>query len=99
MPILSYLQGRERLWKAYWVVGFFGAAIYGTVVGLAMGAGAFPTPVGLTLLALYALYAAAAIWNCAFDVEKPLWGYLARFTVVVGLIEGAFEIYRAAQLE
>ncbi len=55
-----------------------------------------PTPVGLTLLALYALHAAVAIWTCAFNVENPPWGYLARLTVVLGLIEGAFEIYLAA---
>ncbi len=36
---------------------------------------------------------------CAINVENPLWDYLARLTVVLGLIEGAFEIYRTAQLE
>jgi hypothetical protein len=97
MPLLSYPLGRERLWKAYWLLGLVGA-VYFTIVRLATGVGAFPEPVGLTLEALYALYYAVSIWNCAFNVESPLWGYLARLTVVVGLVGMALEIYLTAQL-
>ncbi len=95
MPILNYLQGRERLRKAYWLLGAVGVA-YNFIVRMAAGVGAFDESVAVTLVALYGLYAAVAIWNCAANVDNPIWGQLARLTVVLGLIGVAFEIYLVA---
>lgn len=96
MPLLNYLMGREKLWRAYWLLGLAGT-VYLTIVSMGTGVGAFPEPVGLTLEALYAVYYAVAIWNCAFNVENPLWGYLARFSVIGGLGFLALEIYLTAR--
>jgi len=96
MPLLSYPLGREKLWKAYWLLGLVGT-VYFTIVRMATGVGAFPQPVGQTLEVLYALYAALSIWNCAFNVEQRIWGYLARLSVVLGLLWIALEIYLTAR--
>ena len=95
MPILNYLQGRVRLRKAYWLLSAIAVA-YNLIVRMAANVGAFDESVAVTLVSLYGLYAAVAIWNCAPNVDNPVWGHLARLTVVLGLVGVAFEIYLVA---
>lgn len=52
---------------------------------------AIPTVIILNIYNLFTLF---AIWRCAFNVNKKMWGYLARTYVVLILITLAVKIVR-----
>ena len=74
-------RGEERLWKVYWLVAIMGGWALGTSVGVLARAGILNNFLGLALLAVYAVYCGVGVWRCAFNVERPIWGYAARTVI------------------
>jgi hypothetical protein len=84
--VRSAWNGDTHLWTAFWlyfVSGLnFGVLIAGYVFGL----------VGLPYFAVWiviapaAVWAAVAVWRCAFNSRWRGWGYLARAALIVQLL-------------
>lgn len=75
-------RGEERLWKVYW----FYAGLAGLVVALlSFIFSSISTSldfVGSILQFVYFVWAAVALWRCAFNAEWSGWGYLTRGIVI-----------------
>jgi hypothetical protein len=47
------------------------------------------------LAVIYAVFTGVAIWRCAFNVRRPIWGYAARTIVLVSAIYFVVAMARA----
>ena len=101
--LLATLRGKEELRIVFWhynVLGIMGASfIASAMVGVAMLISATPNPnlvlVGFAFFAPYWFWAIASLWQCAFNVQRRTWGYLARGYVIyclVALLVGVAQI-------
>jgi hypothetical protein len=92
--LLSTLRGGEKLSIVFWyynVLGVAGAALVASALaGIAMFLSAQPNPnlalVGFAFLVPYWLWAIGSLWQCAFNVQPRVWGYLARSYVIYCLV-------------
>lgn len=48
----------------------------------------------IVIINLYVLFSLVAIWRCAFNVNRPLWGHLARFYAVVIFALSVYKIFK-----
>ena len=74
--LLSYWNGKEKLWKAFWLMGFafqifllffFIFIIYiGSLIGLS-----WSIQITIFLISIiYTIWIYVSIWNCAYNVKK-----------------------------
>lgn len=76
-----YWQGRGPLWKVYWLYGVLGSNMLALILLLLMQRGAIGSlwfQIVLLLLAAYTVWIVVSVWRCAFNVEKPMYGHMAR---------------------
>ncbi len=88
-------HGGERLWKVYWVVGILGGWALATLIGSLIRGGFLTAFLGAGLAVIYAVFTGVAIWRCAFNVRRPIWGYAARTIVLVSAIYFVVAMARA----
>jgi ABC-type sugar transport system permease subunit len=84
-----YWRGHGRLWKVYWLYGVLGSNLLVLVVLLLMQRSAIGSAwfqVVLLLLAAYTVWIVVSVWRCAFNVENPLYGHMARALTVAWAI-------------
>ena len=90
--LLSYWKGKQKLWKAFWVMGFvFQILIFyfllfllyiGQLIGLT-----WSIKITIFLISnIYTIWILVSIWNCAYNVKKKIWGDLSRVIVVLNII-------------
>ena len=90
--LLSYWNGKEKLWKAFWLMGFafqifllffFIFIIYiGSLIGLS-----WSIQITIFLISIiYTIWIYVSIWNCAYNVKKKYWGHIARFYIILNII-------------
>jgi hypothetical protein len=80
-----YWRGRGPLWKAYWLYGVLGSNVLALILLLLINRGAlggFWFHVVLLLLAAYTVWIVVSVWRCAFNVENPIYGHMARALTV-----------------
>jgi hypothetical protein len=80
-----YWNGHGPLWKVYWLYGVLGSNVLVVILLLLMSKGAIATfwfQIVLLLLAAYTIWIVVAVWRCAFNVEKALYGHMARALTV-----------------
>jgi hypothetical protein len=76
-----YWRGRGPLWKVYWLYGVLGSTVLALMLFLLMQRGAIDSvwfQVVLLLFAAYTVWIVVSVWRCAFNVEKPMYGHMAR---------------------
>ena len=82
-PILIRLwRGEEALWKAYWLIGVLGGWAVQTVAANLVSFEIVPVLPAVGGALIYAVYVFVAIWRCAFNADRRIWGYLARAVLV-----------------
>ena len=90
--LLSYWKGKQKLWKAFWVMGFVFQILIFYFLLFLLYVGQF---IGLTwsikitvflISNIYTIWILVSIWNCAYNVKKKIWGDLSRVIVVLNII-------------
>ena len=90
--LLSYWKGKQKLWKAFWVMGFvFQILIFyfllfllyiGQLIGLT-----WSIKITVFLISnIYTIWILVSIWNCAYNVKNKIWGDISRVIVVLNVI-------------
>ena len=90
--LLSYWNGEQKLWKAFWLMGFVFQILFlyfllvllyfGVLIGLT-----WSIKVTIFLLSnIYQIWILVSIWNCAYNVRYKTWGHLSRSIVILNVI-------------
>jgi hypothetical protein len=84
-----YWRGHGPLWKVYWLYGVLGSNVLALILFLLMQRGAINSvwfQIVLLLLGAYTVWIVVSVWRCAFNVEKPMYGQMARALTVAWAI-------------
>tara|TARA_B100001013_G_C24518340_1_gene405905 strand:- start:181 stop:609 length:429 start_codon:yes stop_codon:yes gene_type:complete len=90
--LFSYWNGKQKLWKAFWVMGFIFQFLIGYFLFLLLYIGSL---FGLTwsikiiiflISNIYTIWVLFSIWNCAYNVKEKFWGNLSRVIVVLNVV-------------
>jgi hypothetical protein len=101
-------KGEERLWRVFWVygvalsvIGFLGSSA--VELATAMSSGVVGTPseskwylyyhIWLAVAECYWVWLGVSLWRCAFNVQKRIWGHVARALAVVVVIASPIQLY------
>ena len=85
----DYWRGDGPLWKVYWLYGVLGSNVLALILLLLMQEGAIASgwfQLVLLLLAVYTVWIVVSVWRCAFNVENPMYGHMARGLTVAWAI-------------
>jgi hypothetical protein len=80
-----YWRGHGPLWKVYWLYGVIGSNLLALILLFLINRGALGSvwfKLALLLLAAYTVWIVVAVWRCAFNVENPLYGHMAKALTV-----------------
>ena len=90
--LLSYWDGEQKLWKAFWLLGFifqilfFYFLLFLLYVGLLLKL-TWSIKITIFLLSnIYTVWILVSIWNCAYNVKNKIWGDISRVIVVLNVI-------------
>jgi len=90
--LLSYCYGEQKLWKAFWLLGFvfqilfFYFLLFLLYVGLLLKL-TWSIKITIFLLSnIYTVWILVSIWNCAYNVKNKIWGDISRLVVVLNII-------------
>ena len=90
--LLSYWNGKQKLWKAFWIMGFvfqilfFYFLLFLSYIGFLFGL-TWSIKVTIFLISnIYTIWILVSIWNCAYNVKNKIWGDLSRVIVVLNVI-------------
>lgn len=84
--LLFYADGHAPLWKAFWLWGvLLSWILFAVFAGLASMTGVNWGLFALATIVMmpYTAWILVAVWQCAFNTDNDLWGYLARFLTLV----------------
>ena len=90
--LLSYWNGKQKLWKAFWVMGFVFQILFfyfllfllylGSLIGLT-----WSIKIIVFLISnIYTIWILVSIWNCAYNVKNKIWSNLSRVIVVLNVV-------------
>lgn len=85
--LLGYLQGKEKLWKAFWIY----SVVFPVLITFATIAITFLLPQNLHItiapaeivIALSTTFGLVAMWQCAYNCAHRFWGHLARLFIIL----------------
>ena len=90
--LLSYWNGKQKLWKAFWLMGFvfqillFYFLSFLLYLGLLIGL-TWSIKITIFLLSnIYTIWILVSIWRCAYNVKNKIWGNLSRVIVILNVI-------------
>ena len=90
--LLSYWNGEQKLWKAFWLLGFifqilfFYFLLFLLYVGMLLKL-TWSIKITVFLLSnIYTVWILVSIWNCAYNVKTKIWGDISRLIVVLNVI-------------
>ena len=90
--LLSYCYGEQKLWKAFWLLGFifqilfFYFLLFLLYVGMLLKL-TWSIKITVFLLSnIYTVWILVSIWNCAYNVKNKIWGNISRVIVVLNVI-------------
>ena len=90
--LLSYWDGEQKLWKAFWILGFifqilfFYFLLFLLYVGMLLKL-TWSIKITVFLLSnIYTIWILVSIWNCAYNVKDKIWGDISRVIVVLNVI-------------
>ena len=90
--LLSYWNGKQKLWKAFWIMGFVFQIFFffflllilyfGLILGLT-----WSIKITIFLISnIYTIWILVSIWNCAYNVKNKIWGNISRIIVIFNVI-------------
>jgi len=88
-----YWRGEGPLWKVYWLYGVLGSNALALILLWLMQRGAMDSgwfQLVLLVLAVYTVWIVVSVWRCAFNVQNPLYGHMARALTVAWAINALF---------
>ncbi len=90
--LLSYWNGEQKLWKAFWILGFifqilfFYFLLFLLYVGMLLKL-TWSIKITIFLLSnIYTVWILVSIWNCAYNVKTKIWGDISRLIFVLNVI-------------
>ena len=90
--LLSYWDGEQKLWKAFWLLGFifqilfFYFLLFLLYVGMLLKL-TWSIKITIFLLSnIYTVWILVSIWNCAYNVKNKILGDISRLIVVLNVI-------------
>ena len=90
--LLSYWNGEQKLWKAFWILGFvfqilfFYFLLFLLYIGMLLKL-TWSIKITIFLLSnIYTVWILVSIWNCAYNVKNKIWGDISRIIVVLNVI-------------
>ena len=90
--LLSYWDGEQKLWKAFWLLGFifqilfFYFLLFLLYVGMLLKL-TWSIKITVFLLSnIYTVWILVSIWNCAYNIKNKIWGNISRVIVVLNVI-------------
>ena len=92
--ILNYWSGKEKLWKAFWLIGIVGRIfvaffiIIFSLIGNSIGLTWSVAILSLLFVLIYIIWSFVSIWRCAFNTQNKNWGYVARIFISMDLLIG-----------
>ena len=95
--LLSYWNGKQKLWKAFWIVGVLGRIliatfiIFFTLLGQSLGLTWSILILSFVFILIYIIWSFVSIWQCSFNVKNKIWGHLARIFVSMDLFTGIYQ--------
>lgn len=99
----SLWKGHEPCWVAYWIFGVVLTNLFNFVgektlpadplVEVSTARMSLAVIVAVLFIA-HIVFMSVAIWRCAPNASHPLWTFLARTLLVLGLIFGGFAVFR-----
>jgi hypothetical protein len=84
-----YWRGQGPLWKVYWLYGVLGSNVLAAVLLFLMQRGGLAGgwfQIVLLALAAYTVWIVISVWRCAFNVDNPMYGHMARALTVAWAI-------------
>ena len=90
--LLSYWNGEQKLWKAFWIMGFvfqilfFYFLLFLSYIGFLFGLTWSIKITTFLISNIYTIWILVSIWNCAYNVKNKIWGDLSRVMVVLNVI-------------
>jgi hypothetical protein len=84
-----YGRGKGPLRKAYWLYGVLGSNVLALTLFLLIERSALGSvwfQIVLLLLAAYTGWIVVSVWRCAFNVEKLMYGHMAKALTVAWAI-------------
>ena len=90
--LLSYWNGEQKLWKAFWIMGFvfqilfFYFLLFLSYIGFLFGLTWSIKVIIFLISNIYTIWILVSIWNCAYNVKNKIWGDLSRVIVVFNVI-------------
>jgi hypothetical protein len=99
----SLWKGNEPCWVAYWIFGVVLTKLFNLVgerslpadptVEVSSARMGFAVIVAILFL-VHVVFMSVAVWRCAPNASHPLWTFLARAMLVVGLVVGGMAVFR-----
>jgi hypothetical protein len=84
-----YWRGQGPLWKVYWLYGVLGSNVLAVILLILMQRGGLAggwLQLVLVALVAYTVWIVISVWRCAFNVENPVYGHMARALTVAWAI-------------
>jgi len=88
----SYWNGKQKLWKAFWLMGFVVQIIFSffllfvLYIGFSLGL-TWSIKIFIFLISMiYTIWIYVSIWNCAYNVKNKLWGHVSRTIVILNIV-------------
>lgn len=86
--------GSEKLWKSFWVLGFFGFLFLAVLQYLMMMAlGHMGFMIVAFFMFFFHLFYLVSVWRCAPNTDWMGWMYIARIIVVLSFVSLLMTIY------
>ena len=95
--ILNYWSGKEKLWKAFWLIGIVGRIFVAffivifSLIGKSIGLTWSVAILSVLFVLIYIILAFVSIWRCAFNTQNNNWGYVARIFISMDLFVGIYQ--------
>lgn len=86
--IVNYWQGKEKLWKAFWIIGIISFMVM-TILSTLSFATVTKSSLAWQVITLFLLgniiflWWAVAVWRCATNTSKLIWKWLSRIVIVI----------------
>ncbi len=80
--VSTWFIGEARLWKPFWLGGFLGGFLISAAMSLLALTGIAGQIASFAVAAVYVVWLAGAVWNCAYNVDREWWGHLARAYII-----------------
>jgi len=84
VKLLSYWNGNAPLYRAFWLVYFLGIGLVRLLSQFILSLDITPlTIIAFCIFVFYLLFSFIAVWRCAWNTKRKMWGYISRVCVLL----------------